>query len=100
MLGIIIPTLNRSDYIIRQLYYYARVNCPYTIYIGDSSDTEHFEKAVSAIGKLSHRIKVVHTKISPELVSHAVVKQLTDIVKEKYIAYIGDDDFFVPNSLG
>ena len=100
MLGIIIPTLNRSDYVVRQLYYYASVNCPYTIYLGDSSNAHHLEAVLSAIERLKNRIKIVHTVIAPGIAAHAVCKELADVVQEKYIAYIGDDDFLVPNSIG
>jgi len=100
MLGIIIPTKNHSEFIIRQLYYYASVGFPYTIYFGDSSDSDHIERVLPVIEKLKNQIKVVHTIIDPKIVSHGVVKELADIVQEKYIAFIGDDDFLVPNSLG
>ena len=42
--AILIPTMNRADFVIRQLQYYASVNCPHTIYIGDSSNQENSEK--------------------------------------------------------
>lgn len=99
MLGIVIPTKNHSDFVIRQLNYYASVNCPYTIYLGDSSDRAHTDRILSTIEKLKGRLRVVHKWIDPAIVSHAVVKKLADIVEEKYVAYLGDDDFFVPDGL-
>ena len=42
--GIAIPTMNRSEFVIRQLNYYAQVGCHHTIYIVDSSPTDEFNK--------------------------------------------------------
>ena len=36
--AILIPTKNRSEFLIRQLKYYASVDSVHPIYIGDSSD--------------------------------------------------------------
>ena len=99
MLGIIIPTKNRSDFIIKQLYYYASVNCPYTIYIGDSSDKEHVDATKSAIDKLRIRLNVVYL-LYPDADAPSAMKYLLLEVKEKYSVYTGDDDYLIPNSLG
>ncbi len=99
MLGIVIPTKNHSDFVIRQLNYYASVDCPYTIYLGDSSDQTHTDRVLSRIEELKGRLRVVHRWIDPGIVSHAVVKRLADMVEEKYVAYLGDDDLFVPDGL-
>ncbi len=98
MLGIIIPTKNRSDFITNQLFYYAAVESPYTIYIGDSSDKTHLEKTLLVIEKLKKQIKVVH-KHYPGTNAPAALKNLSGIVQEKYVAMAGDDDFLIPNSL-
>lgn len=99
MLGILIPTKNRSEFIIRQLHYYANVQCPYTIYIGDASNQEHIEKILSTIKKLKDSIKVVY-KHYPELDVPNCLKEMARVTKEEYVAFVGDDDFLVPNSLG
>ena len=39
--AILIPTMNRSDFLIRQLNYYANVKSQHPIYIGDASNIEH-----------------------------------------------------------
>jgi glycosyltransferase domain-containing protein len=98
MLGIIIPTMNRSEFVIRQLKYYASVNCPFTIYIGDSSNETHVKKVLFGIEKLKKSIKVVYKQF-PELNGPNTLKELIRITKEKYVAFVGDDDFLVPNSL-
>lgn len=50
--------MNRVDFVIRQLRYYASVRCPHIIYIGDSSPKEDSEKINSEIEKLGNKIKV------------------------------------------
>ena len=99
VLGIIIPTKNHSDFVIRQLNYYASVDCPYTVYIGDSSDERHAERILSKINGLKGQLKVVYRWVDPGLVSHAALKHIVDIVEEKYVTYAGDDDLFVPDGL-
>ena len=98
MASIIIPTLNRSEFVIRQLRYYASVQCPHTIYIGDSSDLNHVEKTLSVVRELENKVKIVY-KQYPELNDYQCLKELIRISDEEYIAYVGDDDFIIPNSL-
>jgi len=96
-IGIIIPTMNRSEFVIRQLSYYSSVNCPHTIYIGDSSDLEHTNKIKTLIDSLSD-IKVVY-KYIPSLNDREANKYLLSIVEEPYVCFIGDDDYQIPDSL-
>jgi glycosyltransferase domain-containing protein len=99
MLGIIIVTMNRSEFVIRQLTYYASIGCPYTIYIGDSSDDAHISIIKSAIEKLRNQLKIVY-RLCPGKNTAITMKELLGITQEKYAAYSGDDDFLIPNSLG
>jgi glycosyltransferase domain-containing protein len=98
MISIIIPTMNRSEYLVRQLEYYDRVKCPHTIYIGDSSVGYHAEKVQLSIAKLKNQVEVNYFECQ-ELNDRQTMKYLIENTKEKYCAYIGDDDFLVPNSL-
>lgn len=99
MIGIIIPTKNRSEFMIRQLYYYASVQCPHTIYIGDSSDEQNAKKIQDVIHKLKDHLKIVYQPC-PGLGAPVTEKILINMVEEKYSAFVGDDDFLVPKSLG
>lgn len=98
--GILIPTRNRADFVIRQLQYYASVNCPHTIYIGDSSNQNDSEKIKNEINKLKHKINIIYEYL-PTLTggSAGACKHLLSTVKEKYSCYSCDDDYQVPNSL-
>jgi len=98
MIGIIIPTLNRSEFLIRQLDYYAKVKCPYTIYIGDSSDDYHAERIRQAINKFGNKIEIAYYECLG-LSAEQATSKLIENIKEKYCAFIGDDDFLIPNSL-
>lgn len=98
--GIIIPTRNRADFVIRQIQYYASVNCPHTIYIGDSSDRENSEKIKIEINKLKNKVNIVYEYL-PTLLggSAGAAKHLLSIVREKYSCYSCDDDYQIPDSL-
>ncbi len=97
-LGIIVPTLNRPDFVIRQLNYYASLNSPYTIYYADSSSPENAKKVTDEIAKLNDRLHIVYMP-SPVGDSIKSVIQLLSSVQEKYVAFFGDDDYWVPDAL-
>lgn len=96
--GIFIPTMNRADFIIRQLNYYASVNCPHSIYIGDSSRPEEREKIIKAIQKIGNKLKIRLENHDGLSVTQSSIK-LLDTIEEKYVCFIGDDDIQIPASL-
>ena len=96
-IGIIIPTKNRFDFLIRQLLYYSAVGSPHTIYVGDASDNpdrEAFEGRINSIKNI--KIKFFHW---PDKNDRQTIAGLARLVSEEYCAFVGDDDFLVPNSL-
>ncbi len=102
--GIIIPTMNRPEFIIRQLNYYASINCPHPIYIGDSSDDEHAQKLQKEIERKREFLKINYwrypkSEFSPAKSMAECMQGLFSRVKEKYTAFIGDDDYQIPSSL-
>lgn len=96
--GILIPTMNRVDFVIRQLRYYAAVRCPHTIYIGDSSPKKESEKIKNEIEKLSNSVKAKYYHL-PEHDDWQAYYYLINKVQEKYVCYSGDDDYQIPNSV-
>ncbi len=94
--AILIPTMNRADFVIRQLNYYESVNCPHTIYIGDSSNKEHETKIREAIKNL--KIKVIYKNL-PSYSDYEAAYYLLSIVEEPYVCFSGDDDYQIPNSV-
>jgi glycosyltransferase domain-containing protein len=98
LVGIFIPTMNRADFMIRQLEYYAYVGCPHPIYIGDSSKTDEKNKLTDAMNKFDNKLKIRledHTGLN--VVQSTL--QLLDLIDEKYTCFIGDDDLQIPSSL-
>lgn len=96
--GIIIPTFNRSEFLIRQLKYYANTRCPHTIYIGDSSSQDHAKNVQGEIKKFSKDINIKYL-YCPEFNIKQCTLSLLKMVEEKYTTYIGDDDFQIPHSI-
>ena len=96
--AILIPTMNRSEFIIRQLKYYSSLGSPHPVYIGDASDKEHSERTKHASEKLNDQI-TIHYYHWPGHSDRQTMKRLGDVAKESYCAYNGDDDFLIPNSL-
>ena len=98
MLTIIIPTMNRSEFLIRLLNYYADANYKHHITIGDSSNSFHAEKTKDEIKKIGVKLKITYKEYPGES-CFAVQKQLIQSVTTPYIVSLPDDDFLVPNSL-
>lgn len=98
--GIVIPTLDRLEFMIRQLKYYADLNSPHPVYIGDASDDENSKKLQSAIEKIGNQLTVFYYRYpkSEYSLSDSVVN-LYNKVGEKYCVQIGDDDYQIPGSL-
>ena len=97
--GIVITTMDRAEFIKRQLEYYASANSPHTVYIGDSSNPEQVAKIEESIARFKNKIKIVY-KFFPKTVGvQLCAQQMIDAITEKYFAIIGDDDFQIPSSL-
>jgi len=95
--AIIIPTLNRIDFIIRTVRYYASINSNHPIYIGDASD-QSSEQEVLRCADNNVEINYFHWK---GLGVRRTIARLSEEALEtsKYCAYHGDDDYFIPHSL-
>lgn len=94
------PTKDRPDYVIRQLRYYAKVKCPHTIYVGDSSKPENTDKIKTEISALKNMINIVY-EYRPVLTGSTTVhiRDLAFSAKEKYVCFSGDDDYQIPDAL-
>lgn len=100
MISIIIPTLNRSEFLIRALTYYNKVNFKGTIHIGDSSDEYHSSRIKDAISSFKKNLSIVYRHFpKPEYSIEMCFKELVDNVETPYCVYSGDDDFLIPESL-
>lgn len=96
--GVLIPTLNRSTFVLRQLTYYADVGCAHSIYVGDSSGPEEAARLREGIARMSARLRVQYWHL-PDATDYGAIAAVCREVREPYVAFTGDDDFFVPRAL-
>ena len=96
--AILIPTKDRSEFFVRQLNYYAELECGQTIYIGDSSGGNHLEQNRQAVQKNAGRVNVVYQDFDASGAYEAELK-LAQHINEPYVAVAADDCFLVPRSL-
>ena len=95
--AILIPTMNRPGFVLRQLTYYAQTG-RHTVYVGDSSRQAEADRLAEGIASLSGRLRVVHLLL-PGVNDFGAVLALCRAATEPYVAVIGDDDFFIPAAL-
>lgn len=96
--AIVIPTINRPEFIGRQLKFYSDLNSEHPIYVGDSSSDE-ISKAFKKRIEDEFSNLVIHYYHVPELNDGQTVHHLISNVKEEYVVFIGDDDFQIPSLL-
>jgi glycosyltransferase domain-containing protein len=97
--AILIPTKNRIEFAIRAIEYYASINSPHPIFIGDASK-ESSEELVLKTAKNNVEVYYFHWENlydRPTAVKLAQEAKKTKITH--YCACIGDDDFYIPRSL-
>jgi glycosyltransferase domain-containing protein len=94
--GILISTMNRPEFMIRTLNYYAKQNSPHPVYLIDSSNPEKAGILTAAIEKLKDKIFIDYNWFPP---GRDYTDKLLTKVKEKYVCQSGDDDYLIPESL-
>lgn len=98
MISILIPTMNRSEFLIRTLAYYAQSNFQGCLHIGDSSNRTHVEQMKSALHRLKGKLNVQYHEC-PGVNPAECMMQLKDLVSTPYVAFAGDDDYLVPGAI-
>ena len=98
MITLLVPTMNRSDFLIRLLRYYDEVGFEGCICIGDSSSPEHVVRTKRVIEILRGKLNIVYQEY-PGINVSLCVSRLVDLVSTPYAAFVADDDFLVPNAL-
>ena len=93
----LIPTMNRADFVVRQLRYHASLPSPHAIYIGDSSNTLNQEKILACVRKFQNTLDITYEHL-PGYTDRQAVYRLMSISKEKYCTALGDDDFIIPSA--
>jgi len=94
--AILISTMNRPDFLIRTLNYYAKMRSPHPVYLGDSSNPDNIDIIKKFINNLQGRLEVHYNWYPP--VFDNLEKNLS-LIKEKYTVISGDDDYEIPSSL-
>ena len=96
--GIVIPTLNRPDFVIRLLGYYAAAGRGVALYIADSTEGVGFDRVGRAIESLGGSLPVAHLRM-PGLNETEAIYEALGQVREPYAAFVGDDDFLIPTGV-
>lgn len=97
--AIIIPTMNRPDFIERTIAYYEYLKCPHPIYIGDASDSVTAARINATIERCSNvDVKYFNWE---HLGANQTIVKLAEIAQAEchFCAFHGDDDYLVPASL-
>lgn len=98
MITLLVPTMNRSDFLIRMLRYSDEIGFEGCICIGDSSSPDHIERTKRVIETLRGKQTIVY-KEYPGLNAADCFQRLLDLVSTPYVALLPDDDFFIPSAL-
>ncbi|OGN00493.1 MAG: hypothetical protein A2651_00325 [Candidatus Yanofskybacteria bacterium RIFCSPHIGHO2_01_FULL_42_12] len=93
--AILIPTMNRPDFILRQFEFYELMNSPHPIYVLDSSNPENADKLKKEIKKFK-KLSIIYQWAPP---GKDCLYQLLPQVKEKYCIQMGDDDLLIPSTM-
>ena len=95
--SIIVPTLNRPDFLLRLIRYYDALHFEGRILIGDSSTVEIFQDTAQKIKKIKGRLNILHSHLPGRSVA-AAVAEMNEHLETAYVCLTGDDDFIVPDS--
>ena len=100
-ISVLIPTMDRSLFVIRALNFYAVVGFKGYVCIGDSSRTHHFQRTQREVQRLSQVLKIIHKYYpSSQYPNEAtVVKSLAGLAPTQYVCQYGDDDFLIPSGV-
>lgn len=93
--ALLIPSMNRPDFLLRQFEFYELVDSPHPIYISDSSNEENAEKLKNGIKKFK-KLHIVYQWAEP---GKDNLYFLLPLIKEKYCMQVGDDDLTIPKTI-
>ena len=95
---LLVPTMNRPEFVARLLRYYAGQGFTGRIAIGDSSRPEHAERTREAIRGFEHVLDITHVE-AVGLTIGPCLKRLVELATTPYAAVVPDDDYIVPAAL-
>ena len=99
-LTILIPTMNRHEFLARALKYYESVGFDGHIIIGDSSEGECWKKNMDLV-TATKQLNITYRSYSnpPYLHDGMCVKKMNEEIPTKYAVFHGDDDLLIPSAL-
>jgi len=97
--SLLVPTLNRSEFVTRLLSYYAATGFGGWLVLGDSSDDDHADRTARTIRELGGALNVRHERY-PGLNEPRTTRQLLELATTPYVAFMPDDDLIVPSAMG
>lgn len=98
MITLLVPTMNRPDFVGRLLRYYADTGFTHAIAIGDSSEPVHARRIQEEIRRHAPALKADYQP-APGLNDSQCLSQLIRNARTPYAAFLADDDFLVPEGL-
>lgn len=100
-LSILLPTLNRPEFLWRALNHYHRLGFRGWIIIGDSSQEEILAQNRRSVAQLASNLKLLHLHLPspPYLHDGMCQKEMVRRAVTPYVVYAGDDDLLVPPGL-
>lgn len=98
MITLLIPTINRSYFLVRLLTYYRELGFQGCICIGDSSDPQHVERTRGVIQQLKGKMDIVYREY-PGLSYPECIRNLVELVPTSYAVVLPDYDFLLPDAL-
>jgi glycosyltransferase domain-containing protein len=97
--AILVPTIDRIDFVLRMIKYYASINCSHPIFIGDAS-SKSSKELVLKTAQNNVEIYYFHWKSlggRKTIIKLAQEANKADV--SEFCAFHGDDDFFIAESL-
>ncbi|MBB4266193.1 TIGR00180 family glycosyltransferase [Roseospira visakhapatnamensis] len=98
---VLIPTLNRAEFVVRALAFYARGGFAGRIILGDSSTAPHAQLVQAAVERFADRL-TIHLEPLPKdryPTLAECVQRMVDLVETPYMVMVPDDDLHMPGSL-
>ena len=97
-ISLLVPSLNRAEFLKRLLNYYREVNFQGHILIGDSSNESQSAQIKLAIKRLGDSLTVKYFECR-ELNDSEAIGFLSHQATTPYVAFVADDDFLIPEGI-
>ena len=98
---ILIPTKNRTSFVIKTILYYNSLKSKHPLYIGDASNETENKKIITFLKDIEHvEVRYFSWKnLDVEKTKLRLAEEASRSSEFSFCTYCGDDDYFVPESL-